>query len=37
MNIHRVALVSSILIGALFLLANAYRLIAENPCPLVGF
>jgi len=37
MNIHRVTLVSTILIGTLFLMANAYRLITDNPCPLVAF
>jgi len=36
MNIHRVTLGSTIFIGALLLAANAYRLITENPCPLVG-
>jgi hypothetical protein len=37
MNIHRVTLVSTILVGTLLLAGNAYHLITANPCPLVGF
>lgn len=37
MRTHRFRLLSSLLLGGLILIANAYILMASNTCPILGF